>query len=45
MERLLNSEKVSKARDKLYHHFINADKGKDMTFDKNMFLKKEEWII
>jgi hypothetical protein len=45
MERLLNSEKVLKNRERLEQYFVNADKGKDMTFDKNTFLKKEAWII
>ena len=34
-----------KNRERLEQYFVNADKGKDMTFDKNTFLKKEAWII
>lgn len=45
MEKLLNSDKVLKARERLEHYFVNADKGKDMTFDKNLFLKKQSWIV
>jgi len=45
MDRLLNSEKALRSREKMEHYFFNADKGKDMTFDKNTFLKKEAWII
>lgn len=45
MGRLLNSDRTARAREKLQHYFANADKGKDMVFDKNAFLRKENWVI
>lgn len=45
MNELLNNPRVAKARERLEHYFVNANKGQDMVFDKNRFLKKEAWII
>lgn len=41
----MNNERVDKAREKLMNYYNNAEKGKDMVFDKNMFMKRESWIV